>query len=283
LSSNVDRTAEEATVESICATCGVESEAAQKVCPICADERQYVSVGGQRWTTLHELASSVYELEVRELEPGLFGVHRAPEFAIGQWSMLLQTPKGNLLWDPPSFLDDRVAGRVQRLGGVAVIAASHPHMFGAQVSWSYAFDSAPIWVNAADERWLQRRDPVIKTWSGTQEVLPGVRLVQCGGHFPGSAVAHWREGASGSGVLLTGDTIADVAATGWVTFLRSYVNRIPLSAAVIERIVATLEPYDYQRLYTLNGGGLEHDAKKAVRRSADRYIGWVRGDFDADT
>jgi hypothetical protein len=74
-----------------------------------------------------------------------------------------------------------------------------------------------------------------------------------------------------------------VAAAGWVTFLRSYVNRIPLSAAAIERIIDRLEPYDYERLYTLNGGTVERDAKAVVRRSAGRYIGWVRGDFDADT
>lgn len=269
-------------MEVVCATCGVESDAAPEVCPICADERQYVPPSGQQWISLDALASSPYELSIRELEPGLFGVHREPEFAIGQWSMLLQTSAGNLLWDPPNFLDDRVAEEIRRLGGLATIAASHPHMFGAQVSWSHAFDGAPVWVNAADERWLQRRDQAIRTWSGTQEVLPGVRLVQCGGHFPGSAVAHWRQGAAGRGALLTGDTIANVAATGWVTFMRSYVNRIPLSATTVERIVVRLEPYEYERLYTLNGGRIEH-AKAVVRRSADRYIGWVRGDFDSDT
>jgi hypothetical protein len=266
----------------VCGTCGVESDGVPEVCPICADERQYVPAGGQRWMSLNELSSVGYELRVRELEPGLFGVHREPEFAIGQWSMLLQTSAGNLLWDPPNFLDDRVAKEIRQLGGVTVIAASHPHMYGAQVSWSHAFDSAPVWVNTADERWLQRRDPVIRTWSGTQDVLPGVRLVQCGGHFPGSAIAHWQQGAAERGALLTGDTISNVAAAGWVTFMRSYVNRIPLSAAAVERIVARLKPYDYERLYTLNGGIVQH-AKEAVRRSADRYIGWVRGDFDSDT
>lgn len=267
----------------VCATCGVESDGVPEVCPICADERQYVPAGGQRWTSLDELASGGYELRVRELEPGLYGVHREPEFAIGQWSMLLQTSVGNLLWDPPNFLDDRVANEIRELGGVTMIAASHPHMFGAQVSWSHAFGSVPVWVNAADERWLQRRDAVIKTWSGTHAILPGVTLIQCGGHFPGSAVVHWQQGVSGRGALLTGDTIANVADVGWVTFLRSYVNRIPLSAATVERIVARLDPYGYERLYTLNGGIIEQYAKAAVHRSADRYISWVRGDFDADT
>ena len=30
-------------------------------------------------------------------------------------------------------------------------------------------------------------------------MLPGVTLIQCGGHFPGSAVVHWAGGAAGAG------------------------------------------------------------------------------------
>ncbi len=41
---------------SICATCAVEHAGRPEVCAICADERQWVPAGGQRWTTLGELA-----------------------------------------------------------------------------------------------------------------------------------------------------------------------------------------------------------------------------------
>jgi hypothetical protein len=267
----------------ICATCGVEHEEAVGTCEICADERQYVPTTGQRWTTHAELAAQPYELESPEREPGLAGLHRSPAFAIGQWTMLVRTPRGNLLWDPPNYIDDRVVTKVRDLGGVAAIAASHPHMFGAQVSWSRRFDGAPIWVSADDEHWLRRTDPAVRTWRGAEEVLPGITLVQCGGHFRGSAVAHWRDGAGGKGTLLTGDTIAGTAAYGWVSFLRSYPNKIPLSIAAVERIVSRLEPYEFDSLYTLNGDAITTDAKAAVRRSADRYISWVRGDHDDDT
>lgn len=269
----------------ICATCGVEhadTDEPVAVCPICADERQYVPAEGQSWTTQEKLAADGYRLEFEEVEPGLFGFHPEPVIGIGQRSLLVQTADGNLLWDPPTLLDHRAVVRIDELGGVAAIAASHPHMFGAQVAWSHALGSVPIWVNAADERWLQRRDPVIHAWSESREVVPGVTLVQCGGHFPGSAVAHWRHGADGRGVLLSGDTIGGVADTRWVSFMRSYPNLIPLPASAVERIVARLEPYEYARLYALNGRGVEADAKEAVRRSAERYVGWVRGDFDVD-
>lgn len=270
----------------ICATCGVEDADRDEplaVCPICADERQYVPPGGQVWTTQEELADRPYELTVRELEPGLYGLERSPDVGIGPRTHLLRTPGGNLMWDPPGYLDERVAERVAGLGGLAAIAPSHPHMFGAQVAWSHAFGDVPVWVNAADERWLGRRDDVVRLWSTTRSVLPGVTLVQCGGHFPGSSVAHWRGGAGGAGSVLTGDTIGSASAAGWVSFLRSFPNLIPLSPTSVTRIVERLDPYPYERLYALAGRPVEREAKDAVHRSADRYVAWVTGEFDADT
>lgn len=272
----------------ICGTCGVEhpdSERQPESCPICLDERQYVPERGQWWMTLESLAAEDYELTVAELEPDLYGIERSPEVAIGPRSMVLRTAKGNLLWDPPSFVDARVVDAVRSLGGVAAVAASHPHMFGSQVSWSHAFGGVPVYVNADDAHWVQRPDPVVRTWKDAFEVpeLAGVTLVQAGGHFKGSAVAHWSAAPQGGGVLLTGDTIAHCADPRWVTFLRSYPNRIPLSATTIARVLARVEPYEFDRLYTLNGGVVTSDARGVVQRSAARYIGWVSGEFDADT
>ncbi|HKS49970.1 MAG TPA: hypothetical protein VJT49_33650 [Amycolatopsis sp.] len=71
-----------------------------------------------------------------------------------------------------------------------------------------------------------------------------------------------------------------VAAAGWVTFMRSYPNRIPLSAGLVQRIVDRLEPYGFERLYGLLGGMVLADAKGAVKRSAERYIAWVSGAND---
>jgi hypothetical protein len=121
---------------------------------------------------------------------------------------------------------------------------------------------------------------VIRTWSGSLDVVPGVRLLQLGGHFPGSAVAHWAAGAGGNGVLLGGDTIQANPDRATTTFMRSYPNRIPLSAAVVDRITRAVEVLEFDRLYDNFGKTVDTDARAATRRSADRYIGWVRGDFD---
>src|SRR5207244_13084044 len=68
------------------------------------------------------------------------------------------------------------------------LTASHPHFYGAIDEWAREF-GAEILVPSPDAAWLRASpDSRVQTWSGTLGVLPGVTLVQCGGHFPGSAV-----------------------------------------------------------------------------------------------
>ena len=198
---------------------------------------------------------------------------------IGQRALLARTPGGNVLWDPVGYLDDDLVAQVRELGGVAAVASSHPHMFGAQVAWSRRFDDAPVHVVAADAAWVQRSDPVIRLVEETAEPVPGVRLVRIGGHFPGSAVLHLT-GQDGRGVLLSGDTVAGTPDEHWVAFLRSYPNKIPLSAAVVARVADRVVALDFDRLYDNFGGRVRQDASRWVRRSADRVVAWTRGDFD---
>jgi glyoxylase-like metal-dependent hydrolase (beta-lactamase superfamily II) len=264
----------------VCETCGVEHAEAVGVCAICSDERQWVPADGQKWATLEELAQAGRRVRISEVEPDLFGITVEPKVGIGQQTHLVRTPAGNLLWDPVGYLDDEAVNRVRELGDVAAIASSHPHMFGVQVEWSKALGGVPVLVSEADVSWVRRPDPTIKTWSGRYEVAPGLTLHQIGGHFPGSSVVHWPAGADGKGVLLVSDTIHANPDRTTVTFLRSYPNRIPLSPAVVERITRAVTQLPFDRLYDNFGRTVEPDAASAVSHSAERYSGWVRGDFD---
>ncbi len=266
----------------ICRTCGVQhADASQppSECAICADERQYVPAGGQHWTSLTALAAEGHRTELRELEHDLLGIGVEPPLGIGQRALLVRTPAGNLLWDPPGFVDQSAIARVREAGPLVAISSSHPHFYGVQMEWSRAFDGVPVLIPAADQRWVMRPDPAVTLWSGTHEVLPGVTLVQCGGHFPGSAVVYWQDGAEGRGALLVGDTLTVVPDTRYVSFMRSYPNLIPLPARDIEHIRGVLAAYRYDRIY---GGWWDRvtttDAKTAVQRSADRYLTWLRGE-----
>lgn len=265
----------------ICVTCAVEhDEPTPEVCPICADERQWMPEGGQQWTTLEKLAAAGQQLTWEDNEPGLVGISTDPGVGIAQTAQLVSTPTGSLLWDPAGYVDDETAARVLELGPVLAIAASHPHMFGVQVEWSKRLGDAPILVCEADREWLGRNDSAVELWSERKEITDGVTLLQTGGHFAGSAVALWSAGAGGKGVLLTGDTIAPNPDRRTVAFMRSFPNRLPLSAAVVQRVAAQLEPLAFDRIYGNFNNKIDVDARAALRASADRHAAWVRGDFD---
>jgi len=248
-------------VRTVCATCAAHYPEGQVpgVCLICADERQYLPPGGQRWVSRSEPRA----LSVQELEPGLHRLTVAPQVGIGQQGYVLSTPDGAVLWDAPGWLDADAVAQVAALGRVRAVACSHPHFYGAMGDWAEALD-APVLVAQQDLAWVTAPTPRLLPWSGTSQVLPGVTLVRCGGHFPGSAVLHR------DGLLLTGDTVMVVPSAGWVSFMYSYPNYLPLSVAEVDALVAALEPLAYDRLYG-GFGEVREDAKGAVRRSAARY------------
>jgi hypothetical protein len=265
----------------ICVTCGVqhaEGRAPPSRCAICEDERQYVGWDGQRWTTLEEVEHEGHRIEIREVEPGLTGIGVVPRFGIGQRALLVRTGGGNVLWDCVGFIDDAAVKEVDQLGGIAALAFSHPHFYGAMVEWSGAFGDVPIYIPEADRAWVMRPVPAIRLWEGTLEPAPGVTLIQCGGHFEGSAVLHWAEGADGRGALLVGDSMTVVQDRRFVSFMRSYPNLIPLRGSVVRRIVDAIHPFPFDRVY---GGWWESvvrsEGQVAVERSAARYIRQVEG------
>jgi glyoxylase-like metal-dependent hydrolase (beta-lactamase superfamily II) len=264
----------------LCRTCGVEHDSAPSVCAICADERQWVPREGQQWATLDELVAEGTQSQVTDIEDGLVGVGASPAFGIGQLGKLVCTDAGNVLWDPSGFVDDDAVAAVEERGPVIAIVASHPHMYGAQVEWSHRLGGVPVYVNAADAEWVMRSDPVIQQWSDILQLTPSLSVVRVGGHFPGSAVACWTDGAAGRGVLLAGDTIFPNPDRRTVAFLRSYPNRLPLSAAVVQRMAGTLSALHFDRIYGLFTNSIDTDGLAVVQRSADRHAAWVRGDFD---
>jgi glyoxylase-like metal-dependent hydrolase (beta-lactamase superfamily II) len=257
----------------ICVACGTqfaESEAQPAECPTCTDPRQYVPDDGQRWTTLEELRADRRN-EVRD-DGELTGIGVEPWFAIGQRALLVD----NVLWDCVHLVDESTAEEIERRGGLRAIAISHPHYYTGMVEWAHRF-GCPVYIHAADERWIMRPDPSIVLWDGdVKELGNGLALVRCGGHFAGGTVLHWAAG----GALLSGDIVQVIPDRSHVGFMYSYPNLIPLPAAAVQGIARALEPFDYDTLYGAWWGRVvKGDAKEIVRRSADRYVRALDGEL----
>jgi hypothetical protein len=265
----------------ICNTCGTQYAPTEKPpanCPICDDERQYVTPAGQSWTTLPALQGRCYNAW-RELEPNLISIVTFPAFGIGQRAQLLRTPQGNILWDCIALIDRATIELINAMGGIKGIAISHPHYYTTMVEWSQAF-GVPVHLHAADRKWAMRDDPGIQFWQGdTKELLPGVTLICAGGHYPGGTVLHWAAGAGGKGALLSGDIVQVVQDNKSVSFMWSFPNFIPLSGPRVEGVVKAIKPYPFERVHgAFMDRTIWSDGKGVVERSATRYLKIIRGD-----
>jgi len=266
----------------ICNTCGTQYTPSDKppaACPICDDERQYVTPAGQSWTTLETLAKRNMNAW-RELEPGLIQIVTQPAFGIGQRAQLLRTAHGNILWDCIALIDRATVEMIKAMGGIKAIAISHPHYYTTMLEWSEALGGVPIHLHAADRKWIMRDGPAIKLWQGeTKELLPGLTLICAGGHYPGGTVLHWAEGCGGKGALLSGDIVQVVQDNKSVSFMWSFPNFIPLSAPRVQGVINSLKPYRFDRVHgAFTDRSIWSDGKGVVERSAERYLKIIRGD-----
>lgn len=265
----------------ICATCGTqysESLVPPEDCVICTEERQYVGWKGQLWTTPAELRARHRNRFAVEGE-GLVGIGTEPQFGIGQRALHVTTAAGGILWDCVSLVDDASVAALQTRGGVSAMAVSHPHFYASMAEWSEALGGVPIYLNASDREWVMCGSGAIRWWDGPAlEIAPGVTLVRCGGHFAGSTVLHWADGAGGDGALLTGDTIMVGFDRRTVSFMYSYPNLIPLGADAVRAIADAVEPFEFEQIYGgWFGRNVLEGGKQAVRYSVRRYLHAISG------
>src|ERR1700751_4763015 len=259
----------------ICTARGTQyppSEAPPGACLICTDERQWVPASGQSWTTLEGLRKT-HSNKFRRLASGLTTIETTPAFGIGQRAILARTPGGNVLWDCIALVDDATVDVINGLGGVKAIAISHPHYYTTMGEWTRALGGVPISLHTAGREWVMRSAPAVEFWDGdTKPVGPGLTLIRLGGHYDGGTVLHWADW-EGRGVVLSGD-ILQVVPSGHVSFMWSYPNLIPLSAATVARMAEILEPFAFDAVYGAFSGRGQRDAngKQVVAASVARYI-----------
>ena len=270
----------------LCATCGTQFGSppiAAMRCPICDDDRQYVSRGGQRWTTHAELATG-HRLRIED-DDGLLGIGVDGGFAIGQRALWLATDAGRILWDCVSLVSDEALEALRRRGGVDLIVISHPHFYASMAQWSDALGGVPILLHHADRQWIQCHAPAIRHWQGDRLRLSAqVTLLRTGGHFPGSTALHWAGGPRGGGALLCGDSPQVVADRRHVSFMHSFPNLMPMQPSLVRQMRSRLAGLAFDDAYGYTWGrNIIGGARDAVNASFDRYLRAVADQPQAHT
>jgi hypothetical protein len=263
----------------ICKTCGTQypdTKTPPTECKICNDDRQYVNRDGQQWVSLDSLHGN-FTNAFYQPEPNLLSIKTMPVFAIGQLGYLIKTPHGNILWECVSLLDDATVEIINGLGGIQMIAFSHPHFFSCMNEWAEKF-KCKILIHEHNREWVVDPSEHIQYWSGEKfSINPDLDLYCVGGHFDGSSVLHWKSGANKKGVVLPGDSMFVCTDRRWVTFMHSFVNGVPLPAAKVQHIQDVVSKIPFDRMYGLwPEQVISENARQAVINSAQRYIGVLK-------
>lgn len=260
--------------EKICTACGTQFQLnsdSLELCPICTDDRQYIPEKGQTWTTLDDLSNS-HSVIIKKINGSLYELKMVPSFAIGQRALLVLVPGGNILWDCISLLNEPTIELIKSKGGLKAIAFSHPHYYTTMNRWAEIFD-CPIYIHQNDEQWIFNKGNHVSLWPGLKkELWDGIRIINIGGHFPGSSIIHIPF-LSPKGVVLCGDSFYISPSKKHMAVMYSYPNRIPLPLHEIQRIkeqMLLLEFdtmhgfYDFQNIYS--------DAKLVLENSLAKYV-----------
>lgn len=245
----------------VCSTCGTQfptpDRSAVTSCHICSDPRQFVPPTGQSFTTLADVSREHRnEFTPYAGDPRLVFIETTPKFAIGQRAMLIQSARGNVLWDCIALLDGDTVGRIVAMGGLRAIVTSHPHFYSTHVQWARAF-GCPVYIADEDQGWATLTSTHTKFLTDTEtEILgsnSGVKAIKLGGHFPGSLVLLF------DGRLLCADTLMTTPAGlgRWAegtrppglnsfSFMWSIPNMIPLGVDELWRMWGVLGRYSFR-------------------------------------
>lgn len=175
------------------------------------------------------------------------------QLGIGQRAILIETSKGNVLWDLIAFIDQPTIDFINSKGGLKAIVISHPHFYTTHLEWARIF-KCPVYLAQDDSEWLNREDKHgVRKWikgvEDIKEVDGEVKAIQCGGHFEGSMVLLWEK------KLFIADTMMSVPVS-IMKFLR-YASQLTLLVWILPQGSPTwnnqlLLPVVICKLYVLN-------------------------------
>lgn len=269
----------------ICTTCGTQhapSSSPPPWCRVCTDDRQHVGWDGQHWTTHAELVAT-HRVRI-ERDGALVGIGIGDRFAIPQRALLVPTSIGNIMWDATSLVTAEALDTIKGLGGVELIAISHPHFYASMVEWSDALGGVPIMIHRDDADWVMRPSPNIRHWHGERLALADhATLIHLPGHFPGSAALHWHDERNDRKALLCGDSLHVTADRRHVTVMHSVPNYLPVGPATICDLRRRLGGLAFDDLYGFTWGlNIIGGASTAVEHSLERYLAAIT-DHDTTT
>ncbi|MGF1552183.1 MAG: MBL fold metallo-hydrolase [Paracoccaceae bacterium] len=212
-------------------------------CIICMDTRNALPEDG--WDFKDEAwARDTFTSHWRQLAPDLWAFSATPKFGLGANGWLMIRDDGNVLFESCPYYQPDAIEKIRELGGVRVLASSHPHGYGAL--WQIQREFEPILtIHKAD---IPYSKAFRVTWPADDihEIAPGLTLHHVGGHYEGHSVlhdTHHRRLFVGDSLKIEQDEHENSVA---ISCHKAYHYEIPLSQGELARYVEVFRqlPFD---------------------------------------
>ena len=232
-----------------CANCGHWQRyfATPPHCPVCSDVRNDLPEDGWDFRTPEALAPTL-QYHWRETIPGIWEFWSTPRFGLDSHGWLLLHPDGNVAFEAAPLYNETQLAQIEQLGGIAVLAASHPHGYGALYQLQDRFNPTLL-IQREDLQWT-KAFRVTHPYDETLEIRPGLTLHHTGGHYEGHAVLH----DAGRRALFAGDALKiDFDADGKaqrISCHKAYHKQIPLSRDEARRYRDVIGGLDFTSVFT---------------------------------
>ena len=234
-----------------CENCGFWQRhfAEPDTCPLCVDARHVLPQKGWRFYDRTE-AERRYPCHWAEVEEGVWRFWNDPVDGIGSSGYLIRTPQGNMAFEGCAIYSAAALDFIAGLGGVQVLAASHPHSYGAIWQLQDRFDPE-LALHPGDLAWS---GALCVSWpfDDALEPLPGLTLHLSAGHFDGHTVLH----DAARKILFCGDCLkfeldpADPRRATTISTHKAFVRGIPLTPSELRRYRDVFAPLDFAQTWT---------------------------------
>ncbi|GGE93067.1 MBL fold metallo-hydrolase [Sphingomonas prati] len=232
-----------------CANCGFwQRHFSPPDCPVCTDVRNDLPEDG--WRFLHEAdVAATHDGAAREVAPGLWAFSTTPALGLAGTGWLIVREGGNIAFEAAPYYSEAMLEKIAELGGIAFLAASHAHGYGALFQLQHRFDPAVVAIQKDDLR-MTKGFRVTVPYDDVLELAPGYTLHHVGGHYEGQACLHDAPGRR----LFCGDMFKiDQDADGRSTAISSHKafhKDIPLTHAELAQYRAAIAPLEFDAVLT---------------------------------
>lgn len=232
-----------------CANCGFWQLhfATPPDCPVCTDVRNDLPADGWRFLPEAEVAAT-HGGAARQVADDLWAFTTTPNLGLAGTGWLLVRPEGNVAFEAAPHYTPAMLAKIAELGGIAALAASHAHGYGALHQLQRAFDPPAVAIQL-DDLGMTKAFRVTAPYDDTLEIAPGVTLHHVGGHYPGQAALHDAPGRR----LFCGDMfkidqvdgVSHAVSSHW-----AFHKDIPLTHKQLRRYRDVIAPLEFDAVLT---------------------------------